>query len=178
MFFNLVFWRSGPQISPPGGRKGILLITIWAIRGLRGLKKHIGRIPLGGSLTFTSVFRCFFILKGPFGGSFRPRKLALNGKIRWEIDVASRNTLTTHRICAVAFDKNNQKMPGTKRTGHQTLETGNMRHRCRLLLPNYIEVASKLTVSVLHDTGLLYTTPNGKTITTHSVVCIGRDRNT
>ena len=108
---------SGPQICPPGGTKGILLITIWAIRGLRGLKKHIGGVPLGASLTFTPVFRGFVFRKGPFGGSFRPRKLALNGKIRWEIDVASRNTRKTHRLCDVAFEKITKQCRGQKGLG-------------------------------------------------------------
>ena len=90
-----------------------------------GTQKTYWWHPPRGSLTFTSVFRGLFFRKGPFGGSFRPRKLALNCKIQWEIDVASRNTRKTHRLCDVAFEKITKQCQGQKGLGikHSRLAT-------------------------------------------------------
>ena len=83
-----------------------------------GTQKNFGRWSLGGGgLTFTSVFRGSFFRKGPFGGTFRPRKWASNGKIRWEIGVASSNTRNTHRLCDGAFENITKQCQGQKGLG-------------------------------------------------------------
>ena len=91
--------------APLGGPRGSCQLPFGPSEASGDSKKNSGRWSLGESLTFTSVCRGSIFRKGPFGGSFRPRKWASNCKIRWEIDVASRNTRKTHRLCDVAFEK-------------------------------------------------------------------------